>query len=299
MIEDIKKELQESYESFFHFSINLVKGLDDNNDNLKFAVVNMQVALELFLKYYFIATGKESWVFKNLKTYQFRNFSEVLDKVFSNQDILITKKKVLKEILESRNDIVHKGKHHEWSDELAMNLINCTLFIQGVLNRQFNTSLIPISYDNNEFSSNITWRKGAENFAKNISDLNKTSVYECIYCCSRAMVDKKLFTYDEFSDEGFQCISCLRDLQLEDQIKLAFCKACDHNAFIVDHLNQQSNKSYNGCCINCGMKYFAYNCCGCDKYFIDFDDERLIVNGKIFCDKECQNTHKKSKQLKN
>lgn len=293
MINTIKNELKESYESFFHFSMNLVKDLDNNNDNLKFAIVNMQISLELFLKYYFIETGKKFWVFKDDKKFEFRSFSEILDKVFSNRDILMVKKKVLKDILEFRNDIVHKGKHHNWSDDLALNLINCTLFIQGLLNKEFQESLIPISYDDNEFSSNSIWRKGAENFAKNLCDLNKESVYECIYCYSRAMVNKKFFTFDEYDDEGFQCISCLRDLKLEDQFKLGFCKACNHNSFVIDHLNQQTDKTYNGCCLNCGMKYFAFNCCQCDIYFIDFDNEKLIENDKIFCTQECQEKHKK------
>lgn len=105
--------------------------MNKENQNLKFAVVNMQVALELFLKYYFISIGKEEWVFKDINAIklEFRDFSQILDRVFSSKDILISKKKNLKHILESRNNIVHRGKYNEWDDELADNIINCALFI--------------------------------------------------------------------------------------------------------------------------------------------------------------------------
>lgn len=282
----IKHDLKKSYESFFHFSLGLIEKLDSSNNNLQFAVVNMQVALELFLKFYFIEIGKEFFVFKK-ETETFKPFSEILDKIFSDKNVLIAKKKILKQILESRNNIVHQGKHNQWSDDLANDLISCTLFIQGLLNKEFNTSLIQISYGDNQYSKNQIWKNGAENFAKNIADLNKTNVYECIFCCSLAMVDKKLFNLDEYNDEGFQCITCFRNLTLEDQMQLAFCKACSENSFIVDHLNPQKDKSYSGLCINCGMKYISYCCEYCDKYFIDFDNERLIIEDKIFCDKKC------------
>lgn len=265
--------------------------MNKENQNLKFAVVNMQVALELFLKYYFISIGKEEWVFKDINAIklEFRDFSQILDRVFSSKDILISKKKNLKHILESRNNIVHRGKYNEWDDELADNIINCALFIQGLLNKEFNESLIPISYDvQNEFSTNWIWRKGAEKFAKNLAELNQGDVYECINCCSRALVDKKHFTYDEYDDEGFQCITCLRDLQLHYQIGLCKCTACGKHSFILDCLNEQEGHTYHGCCVNCGMKYFAYKCDSCEEFFLDFDNERIEFKNHIFCSEKCK-----------
>lgn len=291
MIDKIKIDLKNSYESFFHFSLDLIKTMNKDNQNLKFAVVNMQIALELFLKYYFISIGKHDWVFKDTKSpnkLEFRDFAQILDRFYSNPDILISKKKSLKHILDSRNDIVHKGKCNDWDDKLADNLINCTLFIQGLLNKEFAESLIPLSYEESEFSRNWIWRKGAEKFAADLAELNKCNVYECIDCCSKALIDKKIFTYDEYNDEGFQCITCLRDLQLHNQIELCKCTACDENSFIIDCLNEQANHTYNGCCVNCGMKYFAYKCDSCGNYFLDFDNERIEVNNHIFCSDKCK-----------
>ena len=59
MLTEIEKkqtedELKESFTSFYNFSISLIETLNEENGHLKFAVVNMQIALELFLKYYFI-----------------------------------------------------------------------------------------------------------------------------------------------------------------------------------------------------------------------------------------------------
>lgn len=293
VIDKTRDDLKQSYESFFLFSLDLIKTMDKRNNHLKFAVVNMQIALELFLKYYFLTLGKSNLVFKKQKNpnkIEFKDFSQILDGFFkSDCKALISKKKPIQNILDVRNAIVHKGMHNGWNDELAKNLINCTLFIQGVLNKEFGESLIPVSHDNdNEFARNIVWRAGAESFAANLAELHNADVYECFNCYSHAMVDKKLFTFDEYNDEGFQCLSCLMDLQLDTQIGLCECKQCGEHTFIVDCLNEQQGRVYNGLCLNCGMNYFAYKCDHCENFFIDFDNERIIDGDYIFCSERCK-----------
>jgi hypothetical protein len=296
---ELEKDLNESYKDFFHFSLDLVKNIEKDNNNLKFAVVNMQIALELFLKYYFLRKGKYEWLFSSKSKYTFNDFSSILDNFFSkDNDLLVTKKKHLQKILEARNKIVHEGKSN-WSEDLATNLINTTLFIQNVLNREFQETLINTSYGENDLASNIIWREGTQNFASNIAALNGKEVYECWFCYSRSFIDKKIFSCDEYDDEGFQCVTCFNSFYLHDQIELAEC-VCENKTFVLDSLNPQDNgNKYNGKCLRCDFSYWAYRCDNCEEYFIDIDEVNIVrLNGKIFCCKNCFEVNKmKNKKL--
>ena len=296
-IDQLEKELKKSYKDFFLFALELTRSIDKHNNNLKFAVVNMQIALELFLKFYFLKKGKKDWLFYDKTKLKFKDFSEILDLFFQkDNELLVTRKSKLKKILEARNRIVHSGKD-TWDEELAINLINTTLFIQNVLNREFQETLIETSTDNsNRLSQNEIWRKGTEDFAKNLADLNGKKVYECWFCYSKSFLDKKIFTYDELEDEGFQCVTCLNSFYLNYQIGVARC-TCGDYSFVVDCLNPQEGGRYMGKCLNCDMSYHAYRCARCKKYFLDFDNERIIINENIFCSKDCENKYNKPQSL--
>jgi len=288
----LEDELKKSYKDFFLFSLELTKNIDKHNNNLKFAVVNMQIALELFLKFYFLKKGKTDWLFSDKTKLKFKDFSVILDLFFrKDNELLVTKKSHLKNILEARNKIVHSGKD-SWDEELAINLINTTLFIQNVVNREFNETLIETSTDpSNGLSSNKIWRLGTEDFAKNLAKLNNRKVYECWFCYSKSFVDKKIFTCDELEDEGFQCVTCLNSFYLDYQIGVAKC-ICGDNSFVLDCLNPQDGGRYLGRCLNCDISYHAYKCDNCEKYFLDFDNERIIENDKIRCSKDCKKKKK-------
>lgn len=290
--EQLIADLEKNYKDFFHFSLELIRQIDNNNNYLKFAVVNMQISLELFLKYYFLKKDKDEWLFSKPDKFVFKDFSVILNAFFAEPNFLITRKKYLHNILEARNKIVHEGRT-AWNEELADNLINTTLFIQNVLNREFQETLME-SWDDafKDLELNTIWKNGTENFAKNIAKLNNAKVYECWFCYSDSFLDKKLFSYDEFEDEGFQCITCLNSLYLHHQIGVAEC-TCGDKTFVVDCLNPE-DKKYDGKCLNCHMKYFAFHCDHCEKYFLDFDDERLEIENSIFCCEECKSNHQKN-----
>lgn len=294
-INKLENELKKSYKDFFLFAINLVNSINAENSNLKFAVVNMQIALELFLKYYFLRKGKTEWLFSHMEKLKFKDFSEILDRFYSkDSDILVTKKSHLKKILEARNKIVHSGKD-AWDEELAINLINTALFIQNVLIREFDETLIDSSNAPSiSISKNQIWRKGTESFASNLGKLNNKKVYECWFCYSRSFMDKKIFTYDENDDDGFQCVTCLNSLTLDYQIGIAEC-ICGDNSFVLDCLNPQKEGEYIGRCLNCDISYHAYRCDKCEKYFLDFDNKRIIDGNKVFCSNECKNENKNSR----
>lgn len=291
-LNEIEQDLEKSYKDFFFFSIDLVQDIDNKNNNLKFAVVNMQIALELFLKYYFLKKGKFEWLFSNINKFEFQEFSSILNRFYSkDNELLVTKKKHLQNILEARNKIVHTGKNN-WNNELVINLINTTLFIQNVLNKEFNETLFQTSYDpNNKLSKNEIWKVGTEDFAKNIANLNNANVYECWFCLSHSFIDKNIFNYDEVDEKGFQCITCLNALYEDYQIGIAKC-ICGENTFVLDCLNVQNDEEYFGKCLNCDVVYHAYKCENCTKYFLDFDNERIVKENKIYCSQICSNEKK-------
>jgi hypothetical protein len=284
----LEKDLKKSFEEFFHFSLDLVKNIDNENNNLKFAVVNMQISLELFLKYYLLTKEKYDWLFRtDSKELLFKNFSKILEHFFlEDNNLLVTERKHLDKVVRARNKVAHEGQS-AWNEELAINLINTTLFIQNVLNRKFQETLIKTSHGYNDLASNLIWRKGTEDFAKNIAYLNKREVYECWFCYSRSFVEKNIFTCDELDDEGFQCVTCFNSFYLHDQIGLAKC-ICGSNTFVLDCLNPQEKIKYMGRCLKCDFSYHAYKCDNCGKYFIDIDEDILIKkNWKIFCTTSC------------
>lgn len=291
-LEIIENELEESFKSFFFFSLDLVKNLSEANNNLKFAVVNMHTALELFLKFYFVKKGEPDFVItiKNNKI-TYKDFGVVLSKFYSSADFSMAKKKHLISVLESRNAIVHQGKYNKWDENLANDLITCTLFIQGVYNKEFCETLIETEYnfDDNEFSKNEVWKKGSGIFAENLSKLNNENVFECIFCFSRAMVNKTHFNLDLYDEGGFQCLTCLKDLTLEHQIGLIKC-FCNSNSFIIDILNEQKNQNYNGCCLDCGEKSFVRKCYKCEILYFEFlNKKEYKINDKYYCSVECCN----------
>lgn len=204
-------------------------------------------------------------------------------------DLLVTHKEHLKKILDTRNKIVHEGKN-DWDDDILINLVNTTLFIQNVLNREFNETLLKTSFlsDKKELKDNIIWKLGSENFAKNIAKLNNKEVYECWFCYSQSFIDKKIFTCDELDDEGFQCVTCFNTLNLLHEIGLAKC-ICGRETFVSDALNPQNGHEYYGKCLKCDFSYFSYKCERCETFFIDIDKQRIIeFDGHVYCSLNCK-----------
>lgn len=288
-LEEIEEELKNGFTSFYHFSLNLIENLSKGNGNLKFAVVNMQIALELFLKYYFVKKGKaERVVVIDSSKTKFKDFSDVLSAYFSSVRWSYMDKKHLKAIMESRNAIVHRGKHNEWNEELANYIVTCALFIQGTLKAEFSETLLLTGHSAHKLSSNPIWRKGSEDFAKAVAGEFDCKSYTCLFCQSKAMVDKECFNFDETHKEGFQCVSCLQDLELDYQIALINCYACSEKAFVIDCLNEQQNQFYDGCCISCGLKDSVRKCENCEAfYFAHQNKEEINVSDKYFCSHIC------------
>ena len=194
-----KLELRSGFKEFYNFSLSLIESLDEKNGHLKFAVVNMQIALELFLKYYFLSKEMPERVFKEpLLSGVYKDFSDILKSYYSVcRELHLSPKKRLITILENRNNIVHKGRFHEWDNELAQSIIECAFFIQHVSMFNFNESLVSAQYLPHKLSKNIHWKKGAQSIANNLCIKSAKQPMECPFCLSKTLVSKEIFALDE------------------------------------------------------------------------------------------------------
>ncbi len=286
-----EEELKNGFTSFYHFALSLIETLDEKNGHLKFAVVNMQIALELFLKYYFIKNNNPEKVFntKNGKLV-FKDFSVVLNAYYvSERDEHYTKKKHLTTIMKARNGIVHKGKFNKWDEELADYIISCAFFIQENLRNKFDETLLYPEYHPHKLSQNHMWRKGAIKFAEKVSAKFKKIPLECPHCYSRALIPKEIFDFDDSgSFDNYQCLSCLVDIDTEISGNIIKCCECNKKSYYVDLLNVQPDNTYLGGCLNCGNKMDLRRCENCEEfYFPDVINTEVIINKKHFCSKFC------------
>src|ERR1035437_2853647 len=288
-MKSIENELKESFISFFDFSLSLIETLDKTNGHLKFAVVNMQISLELFLKYYFVKLGKLEYVFSDDKKETFKDFSTVLNAYFSQEKFPLVSKKHLRTILESRNNIVHKGKLHDWDDELAEYFINCVFFIQGTYKNTIDETLIYSSNWSHKISNNKIWRNGAEKFAKKISLEYDLKPLVCPECLSKAMVDMEIFNFDEYNQiEGIQCLSCFIYYDTETAAEIIKCNVCLEKSFLLDKLNEQKEQVYYGMCLNCDNKDIVRKCKNCEIfYFPSTNVNEIKDNGIYYCSESC------------
>lgn len=288
---EISGELKNGFLSFFDFSLSLIEKLSEKNNNLKFAVVNMQISLELFLKFYFVMKEMPERVFeiRNGKI-KYKDFSEVLKSYFSVvRSGHFADKKHLITILESRNDIVHKGKFKTWDEDLSKYIISCVFFMQGIYRNEFGETLIESTYDPHKLSENLTWKEGSVEFATKIANENNENALECPFCYSRSLIRKEIFEFDDQGEvENYQYLTCLCEVDTQYNGAIIECCACNEKAYYVDRLNVQSNKTHFGSCLNCGIKMDLRHCENCEKfYFHDLQKIEFELNNNYFCSSEC------------
>lgn len=287
---EIETELKEGYQSFFDFSLKLLETLKEKNNNLKFAVVNMQISLELFLKYYMVRSGEPEKIFvleKGKKKY--KDSSAVVSLFFSSVRWSYMKKKHLDIICETRNAIVHRGKMNEWNDQLAEYIILCAFFIQGTLKEKFGDTIFKNAYllFDNKLSLNYTWRKGAEKFAQMLSIEMESMVLNCPHCEARALIDKDIFCYEETGTNGYQCLACFIPLDTEFQVNIIDCCKCLENTFCVGIDIELELQKHPGLCLNCGIKNDVRKCAQCDTYYFPYDSKEVCIGGNYYCSKNC------------
>ena len=299
-IDDNIIELEKGFKSFYLFALSLIKDLNKENGHLKFAVVNIQISLELFLKYYFLMKGESKKVFKITKgKAEYRQFSDIAADFYKyNKSEQNLPKKRLVKIMEARNNIVHKGKFNEWCEDTAEYIIECAFFIQETLGKEFGVSLLKPNYPSDRVDINPFWRDGAYKYAKKLIHDTNDVVMECPFCFSKSLIHNSHFDFFEESyiDDGLSCLSCFCCVDLEMEGDLIICCACDKKSYFVETNNIQKDKLHLSKCFYCDNTMDVRTCEYCDKhYFVDMTDSEVFHNGSYFCSNSCFNNYLLSK----
>lgn len=286
-----EREVFNTFKSFFDFSIELINRIDKDNNYLKFAAVNIQISLELFMKYYFIRTGEIDAITiekKNGKI-KYKDFSDILNYFFYKNNY--GDKKELKKILENRNSIVHNGLELGWNKDIALYIIDTIFFIQGILTNKFNEGLFEINLGHKKpfkLINNEIWRNGVENFVSKLLKNQNINIMECPTCYTYALIPKEFFdlSYGEY-EEGLICLNCFDFIELDTSAKLIECFICNNRSYLVDILNEQEDNLYCGVCLCCGYSEDVRKCFGCGRLYHIHENGEYIRNGKYYCCKEC------------
>jgi hypothetical protein len=291
-----QQELLTGCVAFFNFSLNLLEGLNAKSNNLKFAVVNMQVAVELYLKYFFIRLNKPEKVFTDLlKRDRYRDFSDILSAYFHEiREDHMVEKRHLRSIMESRNNIVHKGRFDEWDDDLAAYVIDCVFFIQSANLKAFGERFVQTGYFPHKLSKNTFWKKRAEKMALKHCEGITHKRFECPHCLATALIPKGVVeSRDTFGNDDLECLSCFTEIDTSTCGTLINCCACGkEGSYYLDKMNEQSDQSFGGKCLACGVVMEVRLCAFCSEYYYpDVIESEIHRNGFYFCSADCEMGH--------
>ncbi len=299
MVEKIQDELYESFNSFLKFTFELIKQVEQDKEYFKFAVVNMQISLELFLKYYFTRIGKLAGIAKKINgdNVNFKDFSQVLNFFFKSHHWSYGTKKELIYLLELRNAIVHKGNNTDFDNDAANFIIKCIFFMHGTMYSQFGESLL-ISFRELELKTNKMWVQGVNEF---IDDHLQGDRWVCLNCKNYTMVTKEFLEVEHntpFTDiDELVCLCCFSEIMIGTECILIDCYICYEDSYFINILNPQGDQQYIGCCSECDTSTWVRKCKECEKYYHYFETDDSYFNDFYFCSNECIEIYKENWSL--
>jgi hypothetical protein len=288
-------ELKNCFNDFLEHSLDLLQRCQESNKLLKFSAVNSQIALELFLKYYFKRMGKENEIRKKkgeVLLNDYVEFSQILGNFYSTREWSYGKKKELVRLLEARNSIVHRAQSSGWDEELAVIIARVFFFIHATSWSEFGENILFNNYRPHAISNISVWRRGAESFAKNIAEMWHTSCNRCLTCEADAVVSGELMSLDESTtEEDMICLCCMTSLNIVGEARLLECNRCFENSCWIDALNEQHDQLYVGKCISCDIKTKVRRCFHCHDFYHPLTTDEVTDNGKYFCRIDCRTMH--------
>jgi hypothetical protein len=220
-------ELRECFLDFAHFSMSLIQNSETNPKYLKYSVVNSQISLELFLKYYFKKRGDED-VIRKVKNGVLQNdyvdFQQILSHFFSSRKWSYGNKKELLRILDARNDIVHRAQSAAWDNDLAEAVVGTCFFIHATAWSGFGENALYNNYEPHELSKVKIWRVGAESFADRVAKMWGGTTKKCVQCCSKTVVSGDFMALDESNadQDDMVCLCCLTSVNIQDEARHNF-----------------------------------------------------------------------------
>lgn len=286
-----KEELRESYTAFANFTFELLGKIEQKKSNLIFAAVNSQIALELFLKYLFTATGRVDEIRKKKKgtlINDFKEFNDILNNFFASRKWSFGVKKELVELMQTRNSIVHKGLKSQWDPELAQIIVKTHFFMHSTAWSELGEVLLFDNYLPHKISNVTVWREGVESFCQDLSEIYDSEIFNCMACYSNSAVSGELFVLEDRQTEDYLvCLCCLTSIDLELEANLIECYVCDDKSYLVDVLNEQERQLYVGKCSECDTDSWVRKCANCGTLYHPTNEPEVSTQKKYFCSQSC------------
>ncbi|MGF6814969.1 hypothetical protein OKW33_001775 [Paraburkholderia atlantica] len=284
-------QLQDGFVDFSMFSFELLERADRDRKYLKFAAVNAQIALELFLKFYFTKKGRIDQIRKKkngIGQNEYIDFSQILNLYYSTRTWSFGVKRELVNLLDARNSILHKAQHTGSPDELAINVVKTLYFIHSTWHSDFGGLLFERSYGlPSVMSKNRMWGKGVQGFVEQLKNVHKMDVRPCLTCQQRTVITGEFFGL--IGADGMEyliCLNCFDSLDVEHEVRLIKCHVCHNHTYIVEALNEQKQQLYAGKCTACHEDSFVRRCIQCENFYHPEDGE-FNESGKYFCSSGC------------
>lgn len=286
-----KDQLEEGFIDFSMLAFELLERAGTDPKYLKFAAVNAQIALELFLKFHFTKNGKIDQIQKkknDIPQNDYIDFSQILNLYYSTRSWSFGVKRELIYLLEARNAILHKAQHAGSLDELATNVVKTLYFIHSTWHSDFGGLLFERSYGvAPAISRNELWRKGVQGFVEQLKTIHAMHVRTCFACREETVISGEFFGL--VGAEGVRyitCLSCFSSIDIEHEARLIKCNVCHQHTYIVDAFNEQERQLYIGKCTNCDENSFVRRCPECENFYHPNDDETMSED-KYFCSLAC------------
>ena len=279
------EELKLSFMDFADFTFELISESDKDPGRLKFAAVNSQIALELFLKYYYLKSGNSRKILKKKQNQyidEFKDFSQILNNFYSERSWSYTEKKELARLLDVRNKIVHKGKDATNNEDIAESIVRTLFFINATAWSDLGESIFYNNYDYLKVNRGGLWRRGAESFASSIGEC-----HICLFCNALSAVRSEFMVLDVSNkQDDLICLNCFSVLDLENQIRLIKCYQCEDVEYYAEAMNEQDDQLYIGKCQGCGADDPVRRCISCEVFYHPSSEEKKF-KGLFFCSEGC------------
>jgi hypothetical protein len=286
-----EQQLKDGFIDFAELAVELTGRSERDSKYLKFAAVNAQVALELFLKYFFTKKGRVAEIQKKkngILQNDFNEYAQILSHYFSTRNWSYGVKRELVSLMEARNSILHRAQQSEWDISLAINVVRTLFFIHSTWYSDFGRCLFERGYGTPRYlSTNIVWRKGVESFINHLAEVHNIEIRTCLACNQHAVVTGEFFgVLGAEGADNLICLNCFDSIDIEHEARLLQCHKCLKNTYIIDAFNEQERQLYVGKCTSCGEDSWVRCCRNCEKFFYPEADE-VYSDGIYFCSSDC------------
>lgn len=298
-----ESELKASFSDFLELALDMLLRCGENSKYLKVAAVNAQIALELFLKYYFKRIGQENSI-RRKKGQSLMNdyvdFSQILAYFYSMEEWSYGEKKELVRLMEARNSIVHRAQDSAWDEDLAVIIARVFFFIHATSWNELGESVLFNNYNPHPISKLAVWRKGAESFAGEISAARDVSCQRCLTCGAIAAMSADAIPLDESTNDekDIVCLCCLTSINIEEEARLLDCYVCDGHTYWMDAYNEQENQLYVGKCTECQTDSWIRKCFRCGEFYHPSAISQVRYKKLYFCSADCCESHKEGEKFK-